>query len=348
MKKYHRVAPEVKEQILRRIKEEGVSVAEAAKDAGIHETTIYDWLGKGLKGRAHHRGIGEIETPERGASRSRGRAHAQELPSPKKELVKQGKHTKAALAARLRVSRSSLYYISEQLPKDWTLKNCIEEVMAKHPGYGSPRIALALRRNRKAVSRVMHLFGLKAYRRRGKRPRKKGYAQGDYPNLLKTVVPARPHHVWVADFTYIPYQGKFLYLATVMDIVTREIVGMAMQTRHGAMLVIQALFAAVEHHTRPAIFHSDNGREYEAKIFIAMLERYGIVISRSRPGSPWENGYQESFYGKFKMDLGDPNRVITLGELVAEIYRTVREYNHTRNHSALKMPPSVFAEKIAT
>ncbi|MGH9712824.1 MAG: integrase core domain-containing protein [Candidatus Acidiferrales bacterium] len=62
---------------------------------------------------------------------------------------------------------------------------------------------------------------------------------------------------------------------------------------------------------------------------------------------PWENGYQESFYDKFKVDFGDPNRFASLGELTAEIYRTMWEYNHERNHSALKMPPSVFAEKLA-
>jgi transposase InsO family protein len=56
------------------------------------------------------------------------------------------------------------------------------------------------------------------------------------------------------------------------------------------------------------IFHSDNGNEYQARIFIGMLEANGITISRSRPGSPWENGYQESFYDKFKVDFGDPNR----------------------------------------
>ncbi|MBU6500272.1 MAG: integrase core domain-containing protein [Patescibacteria group bacterium] len=78
-----------------------------------------------------------------------------------------------------------------------------------------------------------------------------------------------------------------------------------------------------------------------------LLEEWSITISRSRPGCPRENGYQESFYGKFKVDFGDPNRFRTLGELVAAIYRTIWEYNHTRIHSALKMPPSVFAEKMA-
>jgi putative transposase len=260
-------------------------------------------------------------------------------------LVKQRKHTKAALAAQLHVSRSSLYYVSKKLPKDWALKNRIEAVMTKHPGYGSPRIALSLQRNRKAVSRVMKLFGLKAYRRRGKRPRKKGYARGDYPNLLKTITPSYPHHVWVADFTYIPYRGKFLYLATVMDIVTREIVGMGVQARHGAMLVCQALFSAMAHHPRPVIFHSDNGKEYGSRIFVRALRELGIQISRSAKSSPWENGYQESFYSQFKVDLGDPERFSSVGELVYEIYRLIWEYNHVRIHSALKMPPLRFAEQ---
>ncbi len=80
--------------------------------------------------------------------------------------------------------------------------------------------------------------------------------------------------------------------------------------------------------------------------FTEILDGCGIVISRSRPGCPWENGYQESFYDKFKVDLGDPNRFKTLGELVAEIYRTLWDYNNTRIHSALNMPPVVFAQTV--
>ncbi|MCK6462410.1 MAG: integrase core domain-containing protein [Candidatus Pacebacteria bacterium] len=66
-------------------------------------------------------------------------------------------------------------------------------------------------------------------------------------------------------------------------------------------------------------------------------------MSRSKPGCPWENGYQESFYSQFKVDLGDPNRFETLGELVYEIYRLVWIYNNTRIHTALKMAPVQFA-----
>ena len=66
--------------------------------------------------------------------------------------------------------------------------------------------------------------------------------------------------------------------------------GIHVGTRKGSLLTVQTLANALFHHPRPAIFHSDNGREYEAKVFIAMLERYGITISRSRPGSPSEKG----------------------------------------------------------
>jgi putative transposase len=260
-------------------------------------------------------------------------------------LIRKRKHTKAALARQLGISRASLYYVSKQLPKDWKLKTEIERAMADHPGYGSPRIAQELHRNRKPVQRVMRLFGMKAYRRRGRKFRKSGVAKQSYPNLLKTRVPQGPHDVWVADFTYVPYAGKFIYLATVMDIVTREIVGAAVMSNHSVSLVLQALFAALAHHARPTIFHSDNGREYGSNIFTRALVELGIFTSRSAKSSPWENGYQEAFYSQFKVDLGDPNRFRTLGELVYEIHRLIWDYNHRRIHSALKMPPILFAER---
>jgi putative transposase len=116
--------------------------------------------------------------------------------------------------------------------------------------------------------------------------------------------------------------------------------------RKGTHLAIQALYAALNHHRRPVIFHSDNGKEYDAKIFIGTLTELGIAVSRSQAGCPRENGYQESFYDKFKVDLGDPNRFGYLGELVAEIYRTIWIYNNTRIHSPLKMPPKVFIRQL--
>ncbi|OGM90882.1 hypothetical protein A2755_01605 [Candidatus Wolfebacteria bacterium RIFCSPHIGHO2_01_FULL_48_22] len=116
-------------------------------------------------------------------------------------------------------------------------------------------------------------------------------------------------------------------------------------TNHSVQLVLQAFFSALLHHPRPDICHSDNGREYGSKVFIGAVQECGIRISRSAKASPWENGYQESFYSQFKVDLGDPNRFKTIGELAYEIHHLIWEYNNTRIHSAFRMPPRLFAER---
>jgi len=136
-----------------------------------------------------------------------------------------------------------------------------------------------------------------------------------------------------------------IYVATIIDLYTREVVGLAVSLRKGTQLTIQALWSALLNHPHPDIFHSDNGSEFTAEDFTTLLRSFLIRISRSHPGCPWENGYQESFYGKFKVDLGDPSRFRTLGELVAEVYQTIWAYNTTRIHSALRMPPRIFAEQ---
>ncbi len=244
------------------------------------------------------------------------------------------------------VSRASLYYFPKQPAKDWALKVRIEEVLREHPSYGSRRIADALLMDRKRVRRVMRFFGIKPYRRHGKKYHRSKTKRA-FPNLLLQIMPSYPNHAWAADFTEISFHGKKVYVSTILDLFTRRLIGLHVAVRKGAALTVQTLANALFHHPKPIIFHSDNGREYDAKAFVGILEECGITISRSRAGCPWENGYQESFYDKFKIDFGDPNRFKTLGELVAGIYRTMWEYNHERIHSALKMPPAVFAEKIA-
>ena len=219
-------------------------------------------------------------------------------------------------------------------------------VLREHPGYGSRSVATALSRNRKGIQRVMRRFGIKPYRRVGRKWRRKKKISVIYPNLLLHVIPAYQNHIWAADFTEVWFKDRWVYIATVIDLHTREIVGVAVSLRKGTALTLQALWAALMNHSHPVIFHSDNGSEYVAAAYSAVLLQFGISVSRSHPGCPWENGYQESFYGKFKVDLGDQNRFRSLGELVADIYRTIWNYNHTRIHSALKMPPVVFAAKI--
>jgi putative transposase len=258
-----------------------------------------------------------------------------------------GDTPKALRARELGVSLRSLYYRPKKPDKDWALKCQIEEILREHQSYGSRRIALHLKLNRKGVKRVMNIFGIKAYRRRGKKWKRTKNIKVVYPNLLLTEYPSYENHIWVSDFTYIPFQGRFVYVATVEDLFTRKIVGMSVYTTHATQLVLSAFMNAILTNPRPVIYHSDNGSEYNSDAFIQTLEKVGVIISRSAPGCPWENGYQESFYSQFKVDLGDSGRFKTLGELVYAVYQTIWQYNNTRIHSALKMPPVQFAQKTA-
>lgn len=256
------------------------------------------------------------------------------------------KNSKAILAKGLGVSVSTLYYKRKLPDKDRALKIRIEEAWRYHPAYGHRRIAIHLGVNKKRIRRVMRLFDLHPYRRRGKKQRKTAKISGIfYTNLIQNIVPLYEGHIWAADFTYLWYKGTFLYVATIIDLYTRKIVGWAAMRSHSTPLVLQALFMALSSHPRPHIFHSDNGSEYISKVFVRVLTETGITISRIAPGCPWENGYQESFYAQFKIDLGDPNRFASLGELVYEIAKTIWYYNHVRIHTAIKMPPAVFARR---
>lgn len=256
-------------------------------------------------------------------------------------------YLQASTRARARVlgiSRSTLFYRRKMPGADWALKCKLEEALREHPSYGYRRLSHHLSINSKRVRRVMKLYGIKAYRRRGRRWRKPRKQASEYPNLLMQKAPMHANEAWVADFTYIPWHTRVVYVATVMDVFTRKIIGISVLTTHASILVVQALWSALLTNAPPTLFHSDNGVEYNSQVFKEALAQFDIAISRSKKGCPWENGYQESFYDKFKIELADPNRFATLGELVAEIYRIIHYYNTARIHSALLMPPAQFAQ----
>lgn len=254
---------------------------------------------------------------------------------------------KKELAKVLGVSRSLLYYRHKQKEKDWKLKQDIENVLHDFPSYGHKRIAPELKANKKRILRVMKIYGIKPYRRRGKKWRKsKKNPLVAFTNLLLTEFPKRLNQIWVSDFTYLSFKGSWIYLATIMDLFSREIVGFSVLKNHSAQLTINALLSAVHKHPIANILYSDQGSEYLSKDYIKLATNLGIRLSMSQKGSPWENGYQESFYSQFKVDLGDPSRFETLGELVYEIYQTIYKYNNRRIHTALKMPPIIFANQF--
>ena len=256
------------------------------------------------------------------------------------------KENQSRQAKLLGISRQLLYYQHKKPPKDWELKTKIEEALREHPSYGHKRLAIHLQINKKRVLRVMKLFGIKPYRKRSKKFRYiRANRDCEFPNLLLTNFPERPNQIWASDFTHIAFRGRWIYLATIIDLFNREIVGFSVLTCHSTPLIINALFSAVNNHPAPEMIHSDHGSEYASQDYSIVCQNLNIKQSMSQPGCPWENGYQESFYSQFKIDLGDPDRFNSLGELVYAIYKTIHSYNHSRIHTKLKMPPVLYSRQ---
>lgn len=252
---------------------------------------------------------------------------------------------KSALARKAGCARSTLYYKPKKPPKDEQLKKRILAVLDDHPAYGHKRIAMELGLNKKPVLRVMNAHGIRPRLIRGK-PTKQadlGNPPTNIPNTAKTICPIRPNVLWAGDFTYMAWHGGFVYVATVLDVYTREIVGWHIGLRHTTHLVIEALLDALKRTgSRPQIFHSDQGSEYVSGDYEKMLGNLDIIPSHAQKSSPWQNGYQESFYSQFKLELGNPKKYLLLGELAEAVHRQICYYNLRRIHTALKMPPSRF------
>lgn len=256
--------------------------------------------------------------------------------------------SKTELARQLGISRQSLYYQPRLPGKDLGLKAEIVKVLAVHKAYGHKRVALALQINKKRALRVMKLFNLKPQRKRKKpnKPKDVGQAPMAIPNLVQGITIDAPHQVWVSDFTYLPYFGHFVYLATIEDVFTRQVLGWVVAKRHTVELVAGALLNALAHYQPPAVSHSDQGNEYRSQDYLNLLKSLDILPSMSAKASPWENGYKESFYSGFKLELGHPECYPVLGELIEAIAQQIHYYNYHRIHTALKCPPAVFAQRL--
>lgn len=259
--------------------------------------------------------------------------------------------SKYAVTEKIGISRQNLYYQPRLPAKDLELKNKIEAVGLEHKAYGYRRIAIALGVNHKRVHRVMKLFGLKVRRSLNRQPKVRSNCDlsntNRHQNLFVKAVVNKPDQAWVSDFTYLSQpNSKFVYLATVLDAYTREIIGWNFGVRHNSELIIEALRVALSRRNKPPeIFHSDQGSEYRSKDLNQILITRNIQASMSAKSSPWQNGKQESFYQKFKLELGHPNIYETRGELFEAIALQIYYYNHKRIHSALKMPPAIFYQR---
>ena len=211
--------------------------------------------------------------------------------------------------------------------------------------YGSPRVHAELRARgrrigRKRVARLMRGMGLAARRRRRfRRTTDSRHAFPIAPNLLERNFTAEaPDRVWLADLTYIWTAQGWLYLAAVLDLYTRRVVGWAMADHLRHELTLAALDMAIVRQ-RPApglVHHADRGVQYAAHGYRARLRRHGMVCSMSRKGDCWDNAPMESFFATLKGELVEAAEYDTRDEARADLFQYIEGfYNRRRLHSGL-------------
>lgn len=251
------------------------------------------------------------------------------------------------------INHKNIYHHSTLLTRDLVVKDAINKSFDTNPSYGHRRLALDLKMNKKKILRVMHEFQLKPprlwYQKTYTTQSDVNY-QGQYTNLLKDTDMTQYiiGDVWSSDLTYIKFQEKFIYLATIQDIVSKEIIGFNLSNKHDADVVLKTLKEAMaKTRQAPRIFHSDRGREFLSEQCIMFLEHNQVRISVSDPGSPWQNGWSESFFSRFKMEFGSFSRFETLGQLIENIFEYINYYNNTRIQIKLKMSPAQFKQQYS-
>ena len=229
--------------------------------------------------------------------------------------------------------------------RDLSLKNQIESVIIDYPDYGHRRIAKVLKINKKSVSRIMKKFEILPLMRKVR----KRYRKNDgnvRENLVMNYEVTKPNQIWRTDYTYIKFQNSFVYLATVLDQFTKEIIGFTLSRNHKDELTSSALMDAIKSGRKPEIIHSDQGAEYTSKNWLNICGILEIKPSFSNIASPWQNSYQESFYSNFKLLLGKTNTIKSISELAEKIYQNIYYYNYKRLHSTINMTPNQFYQSF--
>ena len=210
------------------------------------------------------------------------------------------------------LAKSSFYYKPKIDPlererKDDELRRLIDQVHAEFPGYGYRRISahllrLGIRVNHKRIRRVMRLYGLFpiVWQRFRCKTTDSRHSFRIYPNRLPGMTVTGVNQVWVGDITYIRIATCFVYLAVILDLYSRKVVGWAISRSLDRQVCIAALGMAIETR-RPAaglVHHTDRGVQYASDEYIALLDANGIVPSMSAKGYCYDNGAPRTRYGR--------------------------------------------------
>jgi transposase InsO family protein len=238
----------------------------------------------------------------------------------------------------------------------------VEEIRRVHADsrrrYGSPRVHAALRAEgrrvgRNRIARLMQRHGIQARRRRQfRKTTDSNHAFPTAPNLLarQFTAPA-PNRVWLADITYVPTGEGWLYLAVVLDMFSRKIVGWAMSQAMPQELTRAALQMAITNR-RPGpglLHHSDRGSQYAAHDYRRLLDAHGMLCSMSRKGDCWDNAPMESFFGSLKTELDGDGPFETRQHARTVLFGFIEGfYNRQRLHSAIGYLTPDSIEQLAT
>jgi transposase InsO family protein len=276
----------------------------------------------------------------------------------------QARYPVATMCRLLGVSTSGYYGWQRREPSarwraDQRLLVRIRTIHGRSRGtYGAPRVhaelaAEGVRVGRKRVARLMRSTGLAGISRR-KRPRTTVRTQEarPAPDLVQRQFTAEaPNRLWVADITYVRTRAGFLYLAVVLDVFSRRVVGWAMEPHLRTELVLQALNMAL-YLRRPegVIHHSDQGTQYTSLAFGDRCREAGVMPSTGSAGSCYDNALCESFFASLECELLDRRIFQTHAEARAAVFAYIEGwYNTHRRHSAIQYhSPITFERRFAT
>ncbi len=284
-------------------------------------------------------------------------------------IAQQVGHYPVTLMCRvLEVSRSGFYAAQQRQPSrraqaDGELQAEIAAIFDhSRQRYGSPRIHAELRARgrhcgRKRVARLMQAAHLRAHRPQRRRPHTTDsrHPQPVAPNHLERqfaveAVPG-PNRVWCVDITYLPTREGWLYLAVVLDLASRLVVGWAMKPTLAQELAIDALQMAWWHRQPQSglLHHSDRGVQYAASAYQALLDTFGLRCSMSRRANCWDNAVVESFFATLECELIDHSDWHTHHEARLAIFEFIEVwYNRQRRHSSLGyLTPAEYDQRLA-
>lgn len=267
------------------------------------------------------------------------------------------------MCKQLNVSRSGYYAWLRRSPSQRTLTNqrlkeaIQERFESSRQTYGYRRVHRALilqgeRCGKHRVGRLMKQLGLQPKtRRKFKATTNSNHRMPVSENhLQRDFMPLQMNRCWTSDITYVSTQEGWLYLAVVMDLYLRQIVGWSMDSRMTESLVLDALKMALfrRHVAAGLLLHSDRGSQYAANAYQALLKQYGITCSMSRRGNCWDNAPMESFFRSLKVECIYHCSFKTREEAKASIFDYIEVfYNRQRAHSTLNyLSPADYEKQV--